>query len=288
MQPRLTAVSNVVTDILGKVAQGAISEYHDVLKATLQDLKSFRDAKIANSVTTPTGSNVVVQSQQGVKVSFPGVYQSGITVTTPTEPGAAFGVPGGFILSPQLAFTVETSAIYVGPVTTCFTVPSVTDAALFATLVVLHSEGAPVPTLVDRTISRDFATKTICARTDSLSPFVVALKRPATPQVPTLPQIVINRSISRNTTTGEITVQLSITNAGSVGAASVQLSVARINATSGTPLPQSLGTVTSGSTVTATVRFPASVGTTGSSAVLTIAGTYTGGSFNTASRITLP
>jgi hypothetical protein len=47
----------------------------------------------------------------------------------------------------------------------------VNDAAAFALLRVLHQESGA---LVDRTISQDFPTRTICAQTDSLSPFVIA------------------------------------------------------------------------------------------------------------------
>ena len=53
-------------------------------------------------------------------------------------------------------------------------------------------------------------------------------------------------------------------------------------------VPKPLGNLDPGRTVTAEVTFPASAGNPGAAAVLTIGGTYTGGSFNTASRITLP
>jgi hypothetical protein len=65
-----------------------------------------------------------------------------------------------------------------GPHIISFKVPDATDPSTFARLRILHSEEG---TLVDRTIlspdspSPNFGTKTISARVDSLSPFVIAL-----------------------------------------------------------------------------------------------------------------
>jgi hypothetical protein len=69
------------------------------------------------------------------------------------------------------AFQITTTAQYTPPVTVCMQVPSVNDPARFNQLRLLHNENG---SLVDRTSSRDFATRTICAVTNSLSPFAVA------------------------------------------------------------------------------------------------------------------
>src|SRR6185295_20349108 len=69
---------------------------------------------------------------------------------------------------PELQIT--TTATFTAPVTTCITMPASTDFNTFTRLRILHGE----PGLVNRTISSNFATKTICARTSSVSPFVVA------------------------------------------------------------------------------------------------------------------
>jgi hypothetical protein len=58
----------------------------------------------------------------------------------------------------------------------CFTLPTITDPTTFSNLRVLHNEGG---TLVDETIlsgpnAPNFATRTICAQTYSLSPFAIA------------------------------------------------------------------------------------------------------------------
>ena len=111
--------------------------------------------------------------------------------------------------------------------------------------------------------------------------------QPSTP--PASPaQIVVTKSLARNGS--NIVVSLSISNSGGVAAQNVQLTVGKIQTTSGTPLPQLVGggTVAAGATVTATLTFPGTVGTPGTAAVLTVSGTYTGGSFNNSGRITLP
>jgi hypothetical protein len=108
---------------------------------------------------------------------------------------------------------------------------------------------------------------------------------PASP--PTSPaQIVVTKTLAR--IGSQVVVSLNISNPGGTDALNVQLTVGKIGSVSGTPLPQSLGTVAAGKTVTATLTFPGTVGASGTAAVLTVSGTYTRGSFSSASRILLP
>jgi hypothetical protein len=71
-----------------------------------------------------------------------------------------------------LAFDITTTAVYSGPISVCFSLPAITDPSLFSRVRVLHGENG---TLVDRTTSQDFTTKTVCGTVDSLSPFAVAI-----------------------------------------------------------------------------------------------------------------
>ena len=87
--------------------------------------------------------------------------------------------PAGYaIINTPPAYDITTSAAYTTPVTVCFIVSSINDPAAFARLRILHAEGGQ---LVDRTIlapdspAPDFGTRFICARVNSLSPFVTAL-----------------------------------------------------------------------------------------------------------------
>jgi len=76
-------------------------------------------------------------------------------------------------------FEVTTTSGLLGPITLCFTLTNITDAATFDRLRILHNENN---VLVDRTLlppdpqAPDFTIRTICARVDSLSPFSIAQK----------------------------------------------------------------------------------------------------------------
>src|SRR5581483_11752861 len=71
-------------------------------------------------------------------ITFSGVTVSGTTTITPINPAAAGTLPGGFTVG-GLAFDISTTASFVGPVTVCFQVPSVTDPVAFSKLRILHS-----------------------------------------------------------------------------------------------------------------------------------------------------
>jgi len=82
-------------------------------------------------------------------------------------------LPAGYTSMSNVGFAydIATTAGVSGPITTCIAVPTVDDQAVFNNLRLLHLEN---DVLVDRTIlPADFATRTICASTTSLSPFVI-------------------------------------------------------------------------------------------------------------------
>ncbi len=69
------------------------------------------------------------------------------------------------------AFEVHpSSSFFTPPATVCFYLPSITNSSIFATLKIYHRENTG---LVDRTTTRTFADKTVCAQVDSFSQFVV-------------------------------------------------------------------------------------------------------------------
>ncbi len=107
--------------------------------------------------------------------------------------------------------------------------------------------------------------------------------------VTTVPQLVVTKSMSRN---GIISVVVTITNTGSADGTNVQLTVAKIGSTATTTtLPATVGTGTIsalGGSAQTTVSFPGSVGASGAASTLTLGGTYTGGSFSSTARVTLP
>lgn len=84
-----------------------------------------------------------------------------------------------------------------------------------------------------------------------------------------------------------VVATITITNNGTTSAANVVLTTATINSTGGQPLPQSYGSIAPGQSVTRTVTFPGTSTATGA-AVLSIDGTFNGGTFGGSRRVTLP
>ncbi len=123
-------------------------------------------------LTTPVGTDVNVQGN-GVSATFSQVTTAGMTTIAPIDPNSAGTLPSGYIIfGSSVAFDITTTASFAPPIDLCFNLPSVNDPTTFANLRVLRSGNG---TLVDRTLSRDFATRMVCARTTALSPFLVAL-----------------------------------------------------------------------------------------------------------------
>lgn len=141
------------------------------------DIGAFESGAEFDSATTPIGTNVNV-IMGAVSVNFSGVNVSGTTTQVPIIPGSAGTLPGGYSLGTGYpAFEISTTASYTAPVTVCIGVSQSTPLVQFNSLRILHNEGG---VLIDRTIlppdtpAPNFATKTICGRVSSLSPFVVA------------------------------------------------------------------------------------------------------------------
>jgi len=122
---------------------------------------------------TPAGRNVSVAPTTASTIVFSNVTAAGITSVTPLAVATLPPVTDGFaIFGQNLVFDVSTTATFSGPVSVCFAMPSVADAATFATLRVLHRE---LDMMVDKTSRSDFATHTVCAEVTSLSPFAVGM-----------------------------------------------------------------------------------------------------------------
>jgi hypothetical protein len=98
--------------------------------------------------------------------------------------------------------------------------------------------------------------------------------------------LVVTSVLTRSS--GNVTVQITVANTGGAAASNVVLTNAKVGADPGTPLPQNLGTIPAGGTAQTTVTVPASVGAPGAASSLAIGGTFTGGTFSSSTRITLP
>ncbi|MDQ3253416.1 MAG: hypothetical protein M3R15_05840, partial [Acidobacteriota bacterium] len=99
-------------------------------------------------------------------------------------------------------------------------------------------------------------------------------------------RLAVSSTLTRvNATTVQATYR--VQNISTVAATNVMLTTAQLGATIGTPLPQSLGTIAPGATsAPMTVNFTNS--TPGASSTLRLNGTYTGGTFTSTKRVTVP
>jgi immunoglobulin I-set domain protein len=101
--------------------------------------------------------------------------------------------------------------------------------------------------------------------------------------------LVVTYVLTRDPSTQNVVVAITVANSGGTDAGSVQINAATIGGTSTTAsLPIMLGTVAAGGQGATTVQFPGTVGTTGSRAVLSIAGGSTAGAFGANGRVVLP
>ena len=155
---------------------------------------------IATLFSTPAGADVSVVPSQLSTVTFSTVTVPGITTVSAIDQATAPSVSGGFEVVGGLTYQVSTTATTTGDITVCFSVPWISDPIAFAALRILHGEHG---LLVDRTIlppnqpAPDFATRRVCARTSSLSPFAVAFALPdATPPVLSVPAPATIEAIS--------------------------------------------------------------------------------------------
>lgn len=123
--------------------------------------------KVTNaSAETAIGTNVSVYPGPAA-LTFSNVASAGSATVVTLDPTAT----ANFSLSDNLAaYDVSTTATYSGPITLCFPVTGISDAGVFNNVTIMHVEsGVPV----DRTSSRDFVNRTVCATVTTLSPFVI-------------------------------------------------------------------------------------------------------------------
>lgn len=130
----------------------------------LQDLRS-------SSLLTGAAPGPVTITAPEATLTFSSVQSTGLTTIEPRSiTGVDVNLPGQFTLDGGLLYDVSTTAAIAGSITLCFLAAHVDDPAAFEALHVLHAEAGQ---WVDRTTTRNFATRTICAQTMSLSPFAI-------------------------------------------------------------------------------------------------------------------
>jgi CSLREA domain-containing protein len=134
------------------------------------DIGAFETDVPVTSAESPAGADVNT-ALGTVSVTFSNVTDAGTTTQIPIYPAISGTLPGGFSFGAGYpAFQITTTANYSGAILVCIQIPNVSTQA-FNNLRLFHNENGA---LVDRTFSRNNVTRTICAQTTSLSPFVIA------------------------------------------------------------------------------------------------------------------
>jgi hypothetical protein len=150
------------------------------------------------------------------------------------------------------------------------------------TFVYLPAAGTVLPVGNGQTLSAVFTpTDTVNYAAASISTAINVV-----PGTATGIQIITSYLLRRDS--GNIVVDITFANAGATAATNFTLTSVKIGTAAGTPAPQVIGTIASGTQAHATVTLPGSAGAAGSASTLTLAGTYTGGTLSSNARITLP
>ena len=97
-------------------------------------------------------------------------------------------------------------------------------------------------------------------------------------------QLVVTSSLTR-TTASMVQATINVQNNGSFTANNVVLTTGKLGGTTGTSLPQSLGDIPPGGWAASTLFFENSAS---GASVLSLGGTYTGGTFTSTRRLTIP
>jgi len=98
-------------------------------------------------------------------------------------------------------------------------------------------------------------------------------------------RLVVTSTLTR-TSSSNVQASYTVTNIGTLPADNTMLTTAKLGSTNGTPLPQSLGNIAPGGSASGVVNFNNM--TPGAASTLILAGTYTGGSFSSTRRVTIP
>ncbi|MEO8678624.1 MAG: Ig-like domain repeat protein [Vicinamibacterales bacterium] len=155
----------------GAVARVTVNVTAQTLIRIREDIRVDDGLGVGN---TPLGSNVSVQPIEPttggtpVTVTFSNITHAGVTSVTARSSGPA--APLGFTLgTPPISFDIVTTAGYTPPITVCINYGGVSFQNPSA-LGLWHFENGA---WVNRTVSQDAASSTICGLVNSLSPFAV-------------------------------------------------------------------------------------------------------------------
>jgi hypothetical protein len=209
------------------------------------------------SVTfTPTDTNNLTIAPASTTIN---VNKATPTITWPAPTAIAFG---SALSSAQLNAVANVPGVFV------YSPPA----------------GTVLPVGAGQTLSATFTPADTTNYNPAPASTTITVNPAALPPSPA--NLVVTKTLTRGG--GNVSVQLAISNTGGADAANVTLTGVKVGATIAAPLPQTIGTIAAGASAQATVTVPDSVGAAGAASTLSVSGTYTGGSFNSNARVTLP
>jgi sugar lactone lactonase YvrE len=237
------------------------------------DGTNLAPATVTNGIATATspslaaGNHTVVATFTSSDPSFANTTSSPVNFSvSPAAPVVSWPAPAAVIFGSALS-SDQLDATASVPGTFTYT-PAV---------------GTVLPIGANQTLSVTFTP------TDSISykPVTASTTITVNPVTPALPvNLIVTRILSRSG--GNVVATITIANAGTTAVTNVTLTSVKIGANLAAPLPVVVGTINPGATATVAVTVPGSVGAPGAASTLTVSGTYTGGSFGSSARITLP
>jgi len=228
-----------------------------------------------------TLSVVTPQSAQGVQYAFSQWEDGTMTTThTVTAPTTTASYNASFQIIPTISWPPIAAITFGGALSS---EQLNATASVPGTFVYTPPAGAVLPVGNNQTLSVTFTPNDTTDYTSANAGNTITVN-PAPASGPA--NLVVTRALTRPA--GNVVVTVTIANTGGTAAANVTLSSVKVGADLGSPLPQNLGTIAAGGSAQATVTVPGSVGASGAASSLTISGSYTGGTFSSSARITLP
>jgi hypothetical protein len=250
---------------------------------------------LGNLTTTYTGSaQPVTVIAAPSTVSYSVKYNGGISlpvtggsysvVVTATDPNYSGGTSGTFTIqkaTPTVTWP-QPAAITVGSPLTATQLNATSSAPATATYSPVA--GTVLQAGANQTLSVTFApTDTVDYNSVTATTTITVNSAPTQSVL-----ISVARSLSRDAN-NNILVNLTLSNGGNAAAGNVTITAVRIGTTLGGPVPVTIGMIAPGQVAPAvTITVPASAGASGASSTLTVAGSYTGGSFGSSARLVLP
>jgi hypothetical protein len=255
---------------------------------TLGDLTQTYNGSPEAVTTGTTPSGLAVSVTYNGSPTVPTAAGSYSIIATVTDPNYAGSASGTLTITPtSLTVTANNTSMPVGGPLPTFTasysgfvggdtVSSLSGAPSFSATATNSSPAGTYPITVTQ--------GTLSAANYSFNFVNGTLSVVQAPAV----TLITTSSMSGSHSAG-YTATITVKNTGTSPASNVVLSGATLGTTSGTPLPQTWGTIAPGGTATFTVTFPGGAGADGAGVAEKLSGTYTGGSFSASIRsVTLP